>query len=208
MPAADLLAEALAVAVARGAEHAGEGDEAVVPVVIAGDEEQLALRRIRLECQIVGRDAAILILFDGGIGVGEVAAEDQDIAGRQPPLRLAQSLDGHVRGSHQIGHRVGRLKAIAEVGDEIDPEAAAVVELDRRAAVLGREIAVVVPFRQLLGGVFAVERGLHRPLVGVLANRRRQHRPHTDLTEDDGIEPIDHLRQLAGAQLRLDFFAL
>ena len=68
-PAADLLAKAACVAIASRAEDAREGGETVIPVMIAGDVEELALRLVGAERHVIGRQAALGIFLDRGIGV-------------------------------------------------------------------------------------------------------------------------------------------
>src|SRR5262249_42405413 len=102
------------------AELRGEGRESVVPVVIAGDEEQfplgLGLEAIGGERPIVGVEAAPAVLLDGGVGIGEIAAEDEDLPGRQ---RLVLTLYLEAIGRQQAGHGIGGLEAVAEIGDEV-----------------------------------------------------------------------------------------
>ena len=127
LPSADLDTFALGEAIASRTEHAREGRETVIPVVIASDEKQLTfggLPFLQLERGIVGFDAARAVFFDGGVGIGHVAAHDHDIAGGQHEVgcfvSLIRILQRNRRLSHQIGHRVCRLEAIAKIGDKVD----------------------------------------------------------------------------------------
>ncbi len=71
------------------AELIGEGRKAVIPVVVAGDEEQLP-PWLRIFCvrregksPVVRIEATRAVFLLGGIRVRQVAAEYEDLAGRQ-----------------------------------------------------------------------------------------------------------------------------
>ena len=78
LPAADDVAAVLGELVAGGAEQAVESVEAVIPVVVAGDGEDVASRgswRLR-QRQRVGGEGALVVSFARGPRIDLIAAEE------------------------------------------------------------------------------------------------------------------------------------
>ena len=123
LPAADDVALGVGELVARGAEQAVEGVEAVVPVVVAGDGEQLAVGIGHGEGPVEGLQQPLLVFLARGLRVALVAAHDEDLAVAQ--VAGAAHVEAVLR--QQVGHRVGGLEAVADVGDVVDPEGAGLV---------------------------------------------------------------------------------
>ena len=99
------------------------------------------------ERPVEGLQQPLLVFLARGLRVALVAAHDQDLAVPQPAGAA------HVEAvlGEQVGHRVGGLEAVADVGDVVDPEGAGFVA--RRCACAGRVafgIAVVVAVAQVL----------------------------------------------------------
>jgi hypothetical protein len=139
-PPSDL--QAAGSVAACGTEHAGEGGKAIVPVMVSGNEEQLffSLAVAGKRC-IVGIEAAALILLHGCVGVGEVTAEDQDLAAVELPVRRIGTAHRERGGGHEVGHGIGRLVPVAEVGDEIDPQRPVLVEDELFGSGAGEVVA-------------------------------------------------------------------
>ena len=100
----------------------------------------------------------------------------------------------------QVGRRVGRLEAVADIGHVVDPEGARLVGGDAAVRVGDLRIAVVVALAQLLV-VALVGHRLHQALVGVLAEHGRDHRSDADAGEEPRVVPRHHLGQPPHAQL-------
>ena len=174
LPAADHIALGVGEPVARGAEQAVEGVESIVPVVVAGDGEQLAGGLAHAECPAEGLQQALLVVLAGGLRVALVAAHDQDLAVAQ--IAGAAHLEAVL--GQQIGARVGGVEAVAHVGDVVDPQRAGGIERQAMLGIVGVGVGVVVALTQL-AIVARVGDRLHQALVGVLAEHRG----------DDGAHP-------------------
>ncbi len=154
------------------AEDVGEVDEAVVPVVAAGDDEQVVLlgpwptvaRSVRHR-RPVGAQEPVLVLGALGDGVHLVAAHHQD-----PPAMGRLTVELQLGLGQQVGDGVGRVEPVAQVGDVVDPH-------------LGR-----------LGPVVDVRRHhrLQFPVVGVGAPEARRQHPPGRVEELVGVEPSHH----------------
>ena len=167
LPTADDVAAGIGELVARGAEQAVEGVEAVVPVVIAGDGEQLAVGPRHRIGPVEGLQQPLLVFLAGGLRVALVAAHDQHFAMAQ----VAGPADIEAVLRQQIGHRVRGLESVAHVGDVVDPERAGFVARQALVRLAGVGIAVVVAGDQVLVLCRVGDR-LHETLVGVLAEHR------------------------------------
>jgi hypothetical protein len=165
--AAPLARHPVADAALGGAEHAQEADEAVVPVVVAGQRVQLGLVG-RVGFRQRGReraDEAVLVGDRVGERVDLVAAEQQHLAAGQ---RLALVVE--VVLGEQPGHRVRRVPAVAGVAEVVDPQ------------LVG--IGVVQP---------VLRRVLDLALVGELAERARDDDLDAGLREQGRAQPADGL---------------
>ncbi len=106
----------------RPAERAGEGDQAVVPVVVARDGIDVGMRAAR-ERHLVRSLRADFVLVARGIGIDLVAAEHQHAA-RARGLFRSREIEREFRPRDGIGDREGRIPAVADVGDVVEPEIA------------------------------------------------------------------------------------
>ncbi len=196
LPAADQVAAALGQPVARGAEQAVERLQTVVPVVIAGNCEQLALRLVAGQREGIGVLQPLAVFRPGRLRIALVAAHDQDIAVRQ---RARASQLQAILGE-QVGHGIGRLEAVADVADVVDPECAGIVDGDALRRIAAGGAAVVVALHEIasdrrIGG------RLDQPLVGILAEHRRYQRAHAHPRQQSRIVPANHLRQVTVDEL-------
>ncbi len=109
------------------AEQAGEAGQAVVPVVVARDRQDL--RRLLGgvgEGGAVGPLHPVVVLAARRGGVDLVAAHEQDPgAGAEDRFPRADLVAAQAEplARQQPGHGVGGVEAVAEVGDVVDPEA-------------------------------------------------------------------------------------
>ncbi len=117
-PAAELRTKAAGDAIAGGTEEGAERGEAIVPIVIAGNGEELALRFVGVEGPIIGIAEAVLVFLFCRVGVDLIAAHDEKAAGGEI---VSDAFDLQAVLSQHVGHGEGGLEAVAEIGDIIDP---------------------------------------------------------------------------------------
>ena len=135
-PSAELRAYPCGDPISRGAEERAERDKAVIPVVVAGNGEELALRRVCGEGPVVGIAQAGLVFVLRGIRIDLVAAHDEKFAGGQ---RIVCACHLQFFFGQHVGHGEGRFKAVAEIGDVVDPHGA------RGIGLLARSEGLPVP---------------------------------------------------------------
>ena len=196
LPAADPVALGVGELVARGAEQAVEGGEAIVPVVVARDREQLAGRIVRAVGPVERLDQAPAVILARRLRVALVAAHDQHVAVPEP----ARAADLQAVLGEQVRHRIGVVEAVADVGDVVDPVGAILVGHDALVGVGGVRIAVVVAPAQLVVAR-RIGDSLHQALVGILTEHRRDERAHADARQQPRVVPRHHLGQAPHAQL-------
>ncbi len=199
LPAADDVALGIGELVARRAEQAVEGVEAVVPVVVAGNGEQLAVGLAHGERPVEGLQQALLVFLARGLRVALIAAHDQDFAVPQLARRRARrGCPGRAdRPSCRWARSRRRRRPRSRSRRRRSRRARCDLALRRPQAL---EIAVVVARRQLLV-VARIGDRLHQALVGILAEHGRDDRAHADARQQPRVVPRHHLGQAPHAEL-------
>jgi hypothetical protein len=162
-------------------EQAQEGGEPVVPVVVAGQGEQGGLRardRRLGQCRAVGPLHPALVGVAAGQRVDLIATHQQQPAAGQGGLAELE-----LRLGHQVGHRVGGVEPVSQVGHVVEPD----------LAVLG--VRVIEPP--------AVHRVLQLALVQVGAEQDRQQRAQTRAEQEQRGQPADRSLRLEAELLRV-----
>ena len=106
-------------------EEAREARQAVVPIVVAGNREEMrhfVLGEVR-ESRAVGADEAVAVRLPARTWIDLIASEDERAAALGDKARL--ELEGLSR--EQPGDRVGRIEALTDVGRVVEPECAILV---------------------------------------------------------------------------------
>ena len=157
-----MISVAPAIAPSGAAEHFVEVVQAVIPVVVARQGEEVGLERGNGAAGLaIGIDGAFLVGVVGRVGIDLVAAHDQDLA-----AWCLAAVERQRVGRKRLGDGKGRVPAVAEVGDIVDPD---VLRLAALAVVVGAEVV----FR-----ADGIEVRLDLPIVDDPADRGRRHRTH------------------------------
>ncbi len=161
------------------AEQRQEQDQPVIPIVIAGNEEQpgmLGARLLRIgKGHGIGIAKPALVLLARGGRIDLVAAHHQDPAARQV-IRQQFAL------REQIGDGVRGIEAVSEVGHEIHPHRSVrVLDLFRNVARLE---ALVVEL--------ASQGCLNQAAIGILPEQGGGNRLPRGIEQERWLEPAHH----------------
>ena len=114
--------------------------------------------------------------------------------------QLARPAYGETVLGKQVGHCVGGLEPVTDVGHVVDPERAGRVGCDAMVLVGGLQVAVVVALAKLLV-VARVGHRLHQTLIGVLAEHGRHDCADANAGQQARVVPRHHFGQAPHAQL-------
>ncbi len=120
--AASLSRGAAGEAAVGSAEDAREGNEPVIPVVIARQREHIGALRLTAESDCVRRLCLALVVITCRIRIDLIAAKQQQAAPRQALHAAVARRELERWLSNLMSDSVGRVPAVTNVADVVEPE--------------------------------------------------------------------------------------